>query len=680
MKDSAPTPQAYYAEYFKPADHGFVRVEPIWKQFPTAKRMSPKTTGSFGMPGGIDGLVAEIEMQEALHLERGHEVSVGVYATGLVHQEEVGGKGRTTGTDAIGLTALTLDVDCAYGIHKAAAGTLPATDEEALAIIEAFPLPPSAVMRSGGGLYVTWFLDEMVPVHDNEKPPILEMFHATMQRIFTDADRHLDKTDSLTQVYRCPGTTNTKAGRTDPTEVVLLDPERRYTVDGVFEACDVWRPPVPPTPDHDGPTRPGDAYNAEMTVEDIEQMLTDHGFHTPTEVKAGRIDMVRPSEDADHRQAISIFRPAPHGGGMVFAYVWSLAPEMVNMGFENEQRGYSPFELKARLDYGSDYSKCAKALAVDGYGDGDGGVVDISHLQPIDFTTLRATVNERPTYWVEPLFAFGRGHAVLAKGGDGKSLELLEVAAAKATGRAVLDQPEGEPEHIVYLDMEMTEDDLVERLDDMGFDFEHDEVLGEHLHYYLLQDFAPLDTKLGGDQLLAVVELHHATGVIIDTMIRSVEGNEDHSSTVAAFSRYVGMKLKARHVTWIRADHLGKDKSRDARGSSAKNDDVDVVWQMAVKEHDGDEPDIVTMTKKKRRMAWIPKKVVLQRYSSPTLRHVLKKTPLDKKGEEIIKALDDAEKPFDIRLNEAKAFLRNEAHISFSNGTISSVLHHRRDR
>jgi hypothetical protein len=64
--------------------------------------------------------------------------------------------------------------------------------------------------------------------------------------------------------------------------------------------------------------------------------------------------------------------------------------------------------------------------------------------------------------WVFPdVLARGRGHAIYAAHKEGKSLFLLYIAAKLATGK--------EPIVVIYLDYEMGEDDLSERLEDMGY-------------------------------------------------------------------------------------------------------------------------------------------------------------------------------------------------------------------
>ena len=66
----------------------------------------------------------------------------------------------------------------------------------------------------------------------------------------------------------------------------------------------------------------------------------------------------------------------------------------------------------------------------------------------------------------------------------------------------------------------------------------------------------------------------------MDTLARVTEGKEDSSDTLRTFYRHTGKPLKVAGVTWARADNTGKDANRGARGISAKDDDVDIVWQL----------------------------------------------------------------------------------------------------
>lgn len=55
----------------------------------------------------------------------------------------------------------------------------------------------------------------------------------------------------------------------------------------------------------------------------------------------------------------------------------------------------------------------------------------------------------------------------------------------------------------------------------------------------------------------------------------------------------------------IRLDHEGKDSSNGARGSSAKNDDVDIVWRLTRA------PRLITLKCELARINWIPAVVKL---------------------------------------------------------------------
>ena len=55
----------------------------------------------------------------------------------------------------------------------------------------------------------------------------------------------------------------------------------------------------------------------------------------------------------------------------------------------------------------------------------------------------------------------------------------------------------------------------------------------------------------------------------------------------------------------MRIDHAGKDLKKGARGTSAKNDDVDLVWQMT--KVDGQ----LVLLRQKHRHTWIPERINL---------------------------------------------------------------------
>jgi hypothetical protein len=68
--------------------------------------------------------------------------------------------------------------------------------------------------------------------------------------------------------------------------------------------------------------------------------------------------------------------------------------------------------------------------------------------------------------------------------------------------------------------------------------------------------------------------------VVIDTVSRSVEGDENENDTWLKFYRATGLRLKQAGIALIRLDHSGKDATKGQRGGSAKSGDVDAIWQL----------------------------------------------------------------------------------------------------
>lgn len=186
--------------------------------------------------------------------------------------------------------------------------------------------------------------------------------------------------------------------------------------------------------------------------------------------------------------------------------------------------------------------------------------------------------------WYVPNFICeGRAHSLYAGPGIGKSLLMLETCAGLATGKSVLGFPPQEPITVLYIDNENTpKGDVKPRLKSMGF--RHEE-LG-NLKYLSFPNFNPLNTKAGGEAIIRILDLFKPQLLVLDTFSRFVEGDENQSMTAQTFYNWTGKVLKKRGIAYVRIDHMGKNPAAEARGSSAKKDDVDLVWLM--KEVDSD--------------------------------------------------------------------------------------------
>jgi len=273
----------------------------------------------------------------------------------------------------------------------------------------------------------------------------------------------------------------------------------------------------------------------------------------------------------------------------------------------------SPFEFYAAQEHGGDLSGAARFLlskmpgadtrlstptSVD---DPFGGYT----AQELDWDAFWRDDHSGEDWVAEPVFAARRLTVLYAPAKQGKSEVALTVVAAVATGRPILGRARSSgPRHVVYLDYEMTKGDLQERLEMLGYD-EHDDL--SHLHYYLLPSLPPLDTAQGAAVLRQIAAHHQAEMVVIDTMGRAVEGDENSNDTYRLFARHTGLGLKSDGVAVVRTDHAGKEREKGQRGASAKNDDADVVFRVDRVEAGW------KLQRTHTRVGWVPESIVIDR-------------------------------------------------------------------
>jgi hypothetical protein len=309
--------------------------------------------------------------------------------------------------------------------------------------------------------------------------------------------------------------------------------------------------------------------------------------------------------------------------------------------------------------------RCSAPLAVSHVPPPNGNVVGRSSpfVEWGDFWSK----DRREAEWLfEPILAFGRGHAIYAAKKTGKSLVMLWIAATLTQRDDVV---------VVYLDYEMGEDDLFERLDDMGFGPTSDL---SRLRYALLPALRPLDTAAGADDLFALVDAARVSYpdchvvVVLDTYGRVVEGEENSNDTTRAFHQHTGMGLKRRRVTWARLDHEGKNPDRGQRGASAKGDDVDVIWRLARAEGG------YVLRCEAKRVGWVPEKVGLIRLADP-LRFGIAEETWPAGTREAVDALDRLGVPLDYGQRRARPILV-EADESMGTDVLNAALRYRRQR
>ncbi len=264
--------------------------------------------------------------------------------------------GRGTAQDCTTFGALWADLDV-IGPGHARTDLIPTTGH-ALDLVEEFPLPTSAVLATGGGLQVWWFLTERLPV--DEAADVLARFGAWWVQAGGRHGWHIDNVWDPARVLRVPGTQNRKTGDVAPVELAVWNPDHRYGLDD-FE----WLP-EPPAATYQtapadrvpyiGPKRPGDHFNA---VHSCGQVLETHGWtFDRREPGNGNEHWVRPGKDK--RQG---------SGGTVYAadghfICWSgSVPEL------DVRRSYDPFGLYVALRHGGDFGAAGSDLGGRGYGE-----------------------------------------------------------------------------------------------------------------------------------------------------------------------------------------------------------------------------------------------------------------------------------------------------------------------
>ena len=236
----------------------------------------------------------------------------------------------------------------------------------------------------------------------------------------------------------------------------------------------------------------------------------------------------------------------------------------------------------------------------------------------INWAEFWETDHKAEDWLITPIIPKNRSVSITAPAGTGKSLFALYVAAGLATGQHVLGT-KTQPVRVLYVDYEMTESDLKERLEAMGYGPDNNL---ENLAYELNPFLDPLDTALGGQQLITAARKHQADLVIIDTIAGAVAGDENDADTYRALARHTGKPLKGHGIAILRIDHTGKDLEKGARGSSAKTADVDVAWIMTPKEG-GMFGLRCTGPGGKTRVSWVPKTIEVTLDSEEDLQFIL---------------------------------------------------------
>lgn len=221
-------------------------------------------------------------------------------------------------------------------------------------------------------------------------------------------------------------------------------------------------------------------------------------------------------------------------------------------------------------DHGADTEAVTQAKAEESVADDLFDPIDWDELFDADVITADHLAGQ--------LLESGQQIALVGDGKSGKSLLMAEWCLKSVTGAEFLGHCANRPIVVMYLDAENSRRDLIMRVRSLGGT--PDQLRGK-LVYLSFPPFKPLDGNDGALQVMALVDKYKPDVVVLDTVSRFIKGKENDADTWLALYRVLHKRLKALRIACVRLDHFGKDAERGGRGSSAKSQDIDHVWELS---------------------------------------------------------------------------------------------------
>ncbi|MDQ0907780.1 hypothetical protein QFZ22_003765 [Streptomyces canus] len=275
----------------------------------------------------------------------------------------------------------------------------------------------------------------------------------------------------------------------------------------------------------------------------------------------------------------------------------SLVEAALSAGLEAWEEPDDDDEVFAKVERGIEYGKAQglEAEILEEYG--------ISVTDTVSTDTEAATKSEKPgslsdrlnqsiVDWDEA-FSFdpssihflpggfareGDYISIIGDGKVGKSVLCHDWAWRMSTAGSFLGSAMDEAIPVLYLDRENPIQVYVDHFRSYGAT---PSTMGD-LTFMSYPPMPPLDTAEGGKVFLELIKQTGAKVVFLDTISRFVEGDENANDTWLKVYRncIVALREYDPSITVVRIDHFGKDKSKGGRGGSAKEQDVDSVYEL----------------------------------------------------------------------------------------------------
>lgn len=252
-----------------------------------------------------------------------------------------------------------------------------------------------------------------------------------------------------------------------------------------------------------------------------------------------------------------------------------------------------------------------------------------SQLKIVNWDSFFEAEYDHAEWEVEPIMLTGRMTNFHAPAGEGKSEMALYFVA-----RSVVEKGR----RILWLDREMNEGDVQERLEAMGF--RGKDLSGLLYSFYPIMP--PLDTPEGGEILAREAAVHRADGIVLDSLSKFLEGDENDNETHTRMWNNTTLRLREQGTALTVIDHTGKDTEREARGGAAKKDNSDLYMRLK-RNNLGTEIKV-----SKKRHSWIADRYTLQRTTNPTIAYeIVGSADLPHGHHAIVKMLDDHNIPLE---------------------------------
>ena len=270
----------------------------------------------------------------------------------------------------------------------------------------------------------------------------------------------------------------------------------------------------------------------------------------------------------------------------------------------------------------TDYDKFIERLApqLPKYSD-NGHSDEPFHITDRFITPWPDLLNLKPPEWqIDGILPKGQTNWLYGATGIGKSLIALDLALTVAYGEQAFNHFETQQTNVLWLDYENGPQVTMQRVEHMG-----------HLPAQLALDeqikfgtFPESINQQSANQLVNECERHHIGLLVIDSAGVAIEGDSNSADTYTELAQHLLNPLKNLNTTILILDNIGKDKGKGMLGSSRKESEAGVTWQL-----ERTPGGLHHLTSKKQRFIGIEQGIALQQHLDPLTHRLSNATTIE---------------------------------------------------